>query len=1096
MTIKDYYLKSSVSNNWQEDPFYTSSLVLGLDIGIEGIGVWLRKGPTPLFYRTYLVTLPDSAPLSGRRQMRAARRARKSRQHRENQLKAWIVKYGLLTKERVEEIWRNPKVFQNAFDLRHRAMNAGLKSTEALIVCIRHLVKHRGFDYHMTEEGSHPWGESLEYSDITKWLNTAVVSGDYATKTIQVLRDNAEWALNDKAEETEKLKKIELSFDDAVKKYDNNPVEVMLTNHLKEKNHVNLRERARGHNFPRELIKGHLRQICEKHKSFFGSNFDGAMNELLGALQSGAEVYHRESIIDYHRKTPEEVKALWERKVNDCPFSQILHDLNKINSHPQKCSSSNDEDIRKWKLSGFLAERTVVAKSGERFYLPERCVKNLFELLDKDIKAIKNKTPRPELTSLRKQIEEFFGKEFKLAPDSASHNKDFFFQLKDLLKAKFLTLNKRAGLSSSSAKALFDIATNCGVCLEPEKMLKNLIDAEYYKWRLNGSNGGPRYPQVEFLMGPRIQNDKQTVHGILRRIFARPEIQQYLEGKQCPDFSVVECIGDIPRNTKQKKELLDDLKSSRKNKDAIYEKYGLSWKSNSQDIKKALLFDQQQGHCPYTVESLGKSPLSNDLEIDHIFPRSKGGISEMVNLVLTKRITNGEKGDRTPVQWKGKKALSDILPKMKWNKAKKELFLREETECPEWENITRTAQLARQLKKEIASWMEIEDQPGQIAKRIGTPTGFMTSICRHSWKDKLPEWFYDPETGKKDRNNLRHHMLDAAIVSHIPPGKGLNNIVYGGIFLYDSFEKAGQINMSAIPDLGPDLVSFQSEHTLDCLVTKPRQSKSKKSRTDKTIYGVDGKQKNGNPILWSREEIQAKQNKQNDNSPLIPVKNVESMLQNSGIPVDKLPRKTLQNWMTSDKSKTLKLIDGTPVLRVPVEGNNEALSSLVPHYNHESSKPIGYKVSTETYLRKEIWQGETIDKKSKVKIVYDSLLIPHPRNLRNLRKQKLKNKISFSKSHLRNLKKVGHFEKGQLVFVPLDREGNIDSIHDSKKHFCSLWYRVTGIMTNGQLLLQLAEFDSTKSTPLKNLERQIELLQPSSAEVLAFIIEYNQKIKA
>ena len=49
--------------DWKAHPFYKSAVVLGIDIGIEGIGLWLRKGPKPIFAHTFRVSLPVSAPL-------------------------------------------------------------------------------------------------------------------------------------------------------------------------------------------------------------------------------------------------------------------------------------------------------------------------------------------------------------------------------------------------------------------------------------------------------------------------------------------------------------------------------------------------------------------------------------------------------------------------------------------------------------------------------------------------------------------------------------------------------------------------------------------------------------------------------------------------------------------------------------------------------------------------------------------------------------------------------------------------------------------------------------------------------------------------
>ena len=46
---------SPVENDWHQHEFYKSALVLGIDSGIDGIGVCLRKGEEILFAQTFLV---------------------------------------------------------------------------------------------------------------------------------------------------------------------------------------------------------------------------------------------------------------------------------------------------------------------------------------------------------------------------------------------------------------------------------------------------------------------------------------------------------------------------------------------------------------------------------------------------------------------------------------------------------------------------------------------------------------------------------------------------------------------------------------------------------------------------------------------------------------------------------------------------------------------------------------------------------------------------------------------------------------------------------------------------------------------------------
>ena len=147
--------------------------------------------------------------------------------------------------------------------------------------------------------------------------------------------------------------------------------------------------------------------------------------------------------------------------------------------------------------------------------------------------------------------------------------------------------------------------------------------------------------------------------------------------------------------------------------------------------------------CPFTGDELGNNPLNKDLELEHIFPESLGGISIMDNLVITKRATNQRKNNRTPWQWLARdeaKKVDANLSAMHWNKQKREYFCRQEADCPQWDNTTRMAQLARHLRTEIIHWLGIRRKSkddkqisNEIARRIGTPTGFMTSVCREAW---------------------------------------------------------------------------------------------------------------------------------------------------------------------------------------------------------------------------------------------------------------------------------------------------------------------------------------------------------------------------
>jgi hypothetical protein len=243
----------------------------------------------------------------------------------------------------------------------------------------------------------------------------------------------------------------------------------------------------------------------------------------------------------------------------------------------------------------------------------------------------------------------------------------------------------------------------------------------------------------------------------------------------------------------------------------------------------------------------------------------------MDNLAITTGTENGKKGNQTPFEWLGRN-VDRYLAAMNWNKAKRALFCREERECPQWENTTRISQIARHLRGEVIHWLGIRrgythlsdsdkravEISKEIAERVGTPVGGQTAACREAWLPPtlFPQMYREviAKNGRtywpKNRLNLRHHLWDAATLAHIPPGAGMNSVEFGGIFL-TKLDSSGNKKITALPGLGPDLCAFEKQNAERCLVSKPRQPKSKKSRYKETIISLpDLKGK-----TWARETL-------------------------------------------------------------------------------------------------------------------------------------------------------------------------------------------------------------------------------------------------
>jgi len=1021
--------------DWKNDPFYTSAVVLGIDIGLEGIGIWLRRGPTPIYTRTLLFETPDWGPLESRRGLRAGRRCRQAEQRREVMLKKFCADFGLPWVE-ITDKGRDDGPFRFRW-IATRKDGDGLRDVRAFSACLRHIIRHRGYDWHTPEEGGdYPWGDEAKAKDAIEWAKTAFCQPEHADKLRYLLSDCG-WT--DKERQT-----FETTLKEAVQRCQTKGIDAVLAEHFSQPKN-NIRFPARQHNFPREMVEEHLKTIVQRHPLFLGG---------IEGVEAALKQLHE--IINDHRKEP---GALALRKVNRCPLAKLLFDC-----PAPKCDSSKNRHIRRLKLLEFLATRTFVIKGGRREFANAQMFNwMLDELLEADIGALESKE-RIQRASMDKGD---FKKEFmaridasgqtKLANDSQSHNGEYFTQLTDLLWPKMSELGGRASLSGRAAQSLFEYATKDGkeaphiaARLRDKRFESGGKKMSFYEIRQTAAAGFGIYKQVEFLLGRWKKNakpgDKPAVPGKLRRVFARLIGEGKLSPeKTAPDYVTIETVGDIPRNKEQAKEIQEEQKASRDFKAKLrnqFKDFETGDMSREETNKRLLLYDQQRGLCPYTGEPLGDNPLARDLQVDHVFPRSRGGISEMVNLVLTHEKTNGQvKKEQTPYeafggrnnspQWR---EIRERAIKMQWNGQKREFFLRSEDTPPDWGNMTRVAQLARQLRFETARWMGIADDDAKVRQCIGTPTGYQTSVCREAWldADNLPRGFKLVEEAGikrvvKDRDDLRHHMIDAAILSHIPPAKGLNHVRCHGIFWNETGHR-GEIQMRALPELGPDLKKFEQETARQCLVEKIQPAHNKQSRFQQTIYSPP----DDNGVMWARDPIEK----------LAEKTNLLDLLRDAGIDEKQLPTNRFNEWqekrqaqyftreeasaaveglnlppeyripapvfedwwvdrLKGDKKKVtdkslrallakarvpkdkvsdqqlagvlinrgnpgpLTRKDGTVIRGVSGPAGTMTPMAVIPHRNHKG-ETIGFKLATESFIRAEIWTTERRDKKGEV----------------------------------------------------------------------------------------------------------------------------------
>jgi hypothetical protein len=320
--------------------------------------------------------------------------------------------------------------------------------------------------------------------------------------------------------------------------------------------------------------------------------------------------------------------------------------------------------------------------------------------------------------------------------------------------------------------------------------------------------------------------------------------------------------------------------------------------------------------------------------------------------------------------------------------------------------------------------------------------------------------------GKKDRTNMRHHLWDAAVLSHIPPGEGTQSVAFGGIFYQEKEDKPGDLGWQAL-DLGPDLLAFEAATAQQCLVEKPRQRRSKQSRTEETIYGM-----NDQGRLTVRKALI-------DGLGMVN-KNAAKWLEHSGIPAAQLPKKRLEKFLEQEAdAKRLELNSGSFVDKVRIVAPEESPVSMLPHRNRQGDV-IGWKIMGSPYARMEIWKAPDLDKKGLP--VFQRRFVPNPRGLAALHRLAKegkgpwwKQKPSADMASLRRKvigapmakfsKKITQIKLGDRLLIPFDGLGkamsakwNVNSsLFEIPAASHWVWHRITSLRTDGVVATEIIE---------------------------------------
>ncbi len=228
----------------------------------------------------------------------------------------------------------------------------------------------------------------------------------------------------------------------------------------------------------------------------------------------------------------------------------------------------------------------------------------------------------------------------------------------------------------------------------------------------------------------------------------------------------VELVRDLKNSRERRQEIMwEQRENERRNEDAakrLEEDFGVSAPRPDQ-ILKYKLWEECEHQCPYTGRAIPKEALfSEDIEVEHIIPYSRSGDDSYMNKTLCFTSENRIKENKIPFEFYGHDEIrwNDILMRAKKLPDKKQdrFYLKE---VPD-DFITRQLNDTAYIAREVRSLLEKAAGKNNVQVAVGQST----AILRRLWGLNTVLG----ANGEKNRDDHRHHAVDAIVVALTTPG--------------------------------------------------------------------------------------------------------------------------------------------------------------------------------------------------------------------------------------------------------------------------------------------------------------------------------------
>lgn len=720
---------------------FLRGLVFGFDIGTGSIGWAVRQGSKFLDVGV-LICPEDTTQLDGRRSLRRQRRTLRSRKYR----RQWFARelallLGLKLLQRDEETLALPETawqlkdnegyvtkrgFESLLDpvaLRVQAVEGRTLCAEELFTALTHLFRRRGY-------ADVPWKEG----------EAGKGDADHSKEVGEIKAKMSHLAEEMKAEHCSLPCQLL-----AKRKKDGRP--------------------QRKEVWPRELLETEFRAVVAAQSDRFPSLAERADWLLYGDTQEikGHHVY-------FANTGPRNSGVLglrWPRFENRGPALDAFAPVDE-RGHPLHVVRKNKKafGLAQWELA-IINFRVIDVATGARTQPDAKSLARLREMWESSHRKQRTKTESAAVKVTESMLKKWaaeFSSRYRLIEGQQSLTPQ--------------TGAGRARFSSPTLHRLREIIATGQRPVGAQPVLRRA--GETSEAALNRYLADIKHPLVRHRLM------------LFRRLLAN-QVKRFGP----PDLIVLEAVRSLAMSNKAKADHLKRVDEFRKRRETAREQLRSAGESASRKaIIRYRLWEEAGGRCPFCLQTIERTELAHSADIEHLVPRSRVDCNELFNLTVAHLRCNRElKGDRTPYEafhntdrWDAIKHNAETCFKGQSLRRKLEIFLSDKAEelIERRADLQHTAYIARVIRHVTLlqlGWLgedgrDPTPEKQNPALRFQVTNGQLTGRLRQAWGlnqllHPLPQGVHFHELPddqqkqfqEKNRGDLRHHALDAMVIS-------------------------------------------------------------------------------------------------------------------------------------------------------------------------------------------------------------------------------------------------------------------------------------------------------------------------------------------